>query len=40
MVGSIRLPSIAVVATVEPEIAENIVPATIAMTAAAPARDG
>src|SRR6188768_1416500 len=32
MVGSIRLPSSAVVAMVEPEIAENTVPATIAMT--------
>src|SRR5881394_2636972 len=32
MVGSIRLPSSAVVAMVEPEIAENTVPATIAIT--------
>src|SRR6266567_1879074 len=32
MVGSIRLPSNAVVAMVEPEIAENTVPATIAIT--------
>src|ERR1044072_4117332 len=32
MVGNIRLPSSAVVAMVEPEIAENTVPATIAMT--------
>ncbi len=32
MVGSIRLPSSAVVAMVEPEIAENTVPATMAMT--------
>ena len=32
MVGSIRLPSRAVVAMVEPEIAENTVPATIAIT--------
>src|SRR6185312_10284403 len=36
MVGSIRLPSSAVVAMVEPEIAENTVPATIAMTASRP----
>src|SRR6185295_3320355 len=32
MVGSIRLPSSAVVAMVEPEMAENTVPATIAIT--------
>src|SRR3954451_8769944 len=32
MVGSMRLPSSAVVAMVEPEIAENTVPATIAIT--------
>src|SRR5215203_2353596 len=32
MVGSIRLPSSAVVAMVEPEMAENTVPATMAMT--------
>src|SRR6185295_10778270 len=32
MVGSIRLPSRAVVAMVEPEIAENTVPATMAIT--------
>ena len=32
MVGSNRLPSSAVVAMVEPEIAENTVPATMAMT--------
>ena len=32
MVGSIKLPSIAVVAMVEPEIAEKIVPATMVMT--------
>ena len=31
MVGSIRLPSSAVVAMVEPEIAENTVPATMAI---------
>src|SRR5712691_9115554 len=36
MVGSIRLPSNAVVAMVEPEIAENTVPATIAMTESRP----
>ena len=36
MVGSIRLPSIAVVAMVEPEIAENTVPATMAMTESRP----
>ena len=36
MVGSIRLPSSAVVAMVEPEIAENTVPATIAITASRP----
>ena len=36
MVGSIRLPSIAVVAMVEPEIAENTVPATMVMTASRP----
>ena len=36
MVGSIRLPSSAVVAMVEPEIAENTVPATIAMTESRP----
>src|SRR2546425_9285120 len=34
--GSIRLPSIAVVAMVEPEIAENTVPATTATTASRP----
>src|ERR1044072_5933893 len=32
MVGSMRLPSSAVVARVDPEIAENTVPATIAIT--------
>src|SRR5882724_9828822 len=36
MVGSIRLPSSAVVAMVEPEMAENTVPATIAITARRP----
>ncbi len=36
MVGSIRLPSSAVVAMVEPEIAENTVPATMAMTESRP----
>ena len=36
MVGSIRLPSSAVVAMVEPEIAENTVPATMAMTDSRP----
>src|SRR5262245_38839696 len=36
MVGSIRLPSSAVVAMVEPEIAENTVPATIAITESRP----
>src|SRR6266849_9880012 len=36
MIGSIRLPSIAVVAMVEPEIAENTVPATTATTASRP----
>ena len=36
MVGSIRLPSSAVVAMVEPEIAENTVPATIAITDSRP----
>ena len=36
MVGSIRLPSSAVVAMVEPEIAENTVPATMAITASRP----
>src|SRR6267143_4893956 len=36
MVGSIRLPSRAVVAMVEPEIAENTVPATMATTASRP----
>src|SRR4029078_5427309 len=36
MTGSIRLPSIAVVAMVEPEIAENTVPATTATTARRP----
>ena len=36
MVGSIRLPSIAVVAMVEPEIAENTVPATMVMTESRP----
>src|SRR6185369_16595382 len=34
--GAIRLPSIAVVAIVEPEIAENTVPATTATTASRP----
>src|SRR4051812_42034485 len=36
MVGSIRLPSSAVVAMVEPEIAEKTVPATIAITESRP----
>src|SRR3954463_4424492 len=36
MTGSIRLPSIAVVAMVDPEIAENTVPATTATTASRP----
>src|SRR3954471_52519 len=36
MVGSIRLPSSAVVAMVEPEMAENTVAATIAITARRP----
>ena len=36
MTGSISEPSIAVVAIVEPEIAEKIVPATIATTASRP----
>src|SRR3979409_2257449 len=36
MTGSIRLPSMAVVAMVEPEIAENTVPATTATTARRP----
>jgi hypothetical protein len=36
MVGSIRLPSSAVVAMVEPEMAENTVPATMAMTESRP----
>ena len=36
MIGTIRLPSIAVVAMVEPEIALNTVPATTATTASLP----
>src|SRR3954470_15268746 len=36
MTGTIRLPSIAVVAMVEPEIAEKMVPATTATTASLP----
>ena len=36
MIGSISEPSIAVVAMVEPEIAEKIVPATTATTASRP----
>src|SRR3954468_13555629 len=36
MTGSIRLPSMAVVAMVDPEIAENTVPATTATTASRP----
>ena len=36
MIGSINEPSIAVVAIVEPEIAENTVPATTATTASRP----
>ena len=36
MIGSISEPSIAVVAMVEPEIAENTVPATTATTASRP----
>ena len=36
MIGTMRLPSIAVVAIVEPEIALNTVPATTATTASLP----